>query len=73
MWITLSVLLICVALCYCINRVHITIEHVHTQPEAPAALNPADTVKSMSAANDMQAFVNRLNSFMTGDADDGRL
>ena len=72
MWTTISILLICLTVCYCINRMHITIEHVHPKSELPEPLPAKDLIKESTSGRDMQAFLNSLNSFMTGDTDDGR-
>lgn len=72
MWTTISILLICLTACYCIDRLHITIEHIHPTPELPEPLPAKDLIKESTSGSDMQAFLNSLNSFMTGDTDDGR-
>lgn len=73
MWTAVSILLICLTICYCVNRVHITVEHVQPKSELPEPLAVKDLIKSSESANEVQTFLNHLNAFMTGDTDDGRI
>ena len=45
MWTTISILLICLTVCYCINRMHITIEHVQPKSELPEPTTAKDLIK----------------------------
>ena len=76
MWIFLSVLAFCIALCYCATRVHVTTEHIYTPDNVtpPPPATPEVTQKDIdnTAAQETQAFIDSLNAFMTGDLNDGR-
>lgn len=73
MWTAVSILLICLTICYCVDRVHITVEHVQPKSELPEPLAVKDLIKDSESANEVQTFLNHLNAFMTGDTDDGRI